>query len=357
MFKVQKKSEASTLGKIAIQVTGILLALVTAAVFLAVLKLNPLSVYASMLDGAYGTPYRFRQTVITTVPLIITSLGIAIAFKMKFWNIGAEGQILMGGFFGAYFALNFDFLPKPLLLLIMLIAGAIGGGLWALIPAYLKAKWQTNESITTLMLNYVALKWVVYLQYGPWKDPNSFGMPIMPRFSDQAILPEVFGVHIGWIIAVVLVVVVFLFMNYSKKGFEIAVLGESENTARYAGINIGRTILTAVFFSGALCGITGIIQASAVSNSLSVGLSGGMGYTAIITAWLSGLSAPVIVVVCFLFATLTQGGAYIQTAFGIPAAAAAILQALILFFVLGSDFFTKYRVVWKGKNSKKKEVL
>ena len=354
MYKVIKRGEMSSAARIGVQIAGVVLALVAAAVFLLFVGLNPLEVYAEMLKGSYATPYRVRQTIIMAVPLIIISLGIAIAFRMKFWNIGAEGQVLMGGFLGAYFAYNFADLPKPLLLTVMLIAGILGGGLWALIPGILKARFNTSESITTLMLNYVALGWIQYLQYGPWKDPKAMGMPKMPLFADNAVLPDVFGVHIGWIIALVLVVLVYLFMNYSKKGFELAILGESENTARYAGVNIRRTMLLAVFLSGALSGLAGIIQASAVNTQLSVGLAGGIGYTAIITAWLSGLSAPVIVLVCLLFATLTQGGSYIQTVFGIPAAAAQILQALILFFVLGSNFFTRYKII--RKTSKKEEV-
>lgn len=354
MLKIVKKTEATMKQKVLINIAGIVAALVAAALFLAVAGFHPLQVYVSMVDGAFGSSYRISQTVIKAVPLIILSLGIAIAFRMKFWNIGAEGQILMGGFFGSYFAYYFTQLPKPLLLLVMLLAGAIGGGLWALIPAWLKVRFHASESITTLMLNYVALKWIEYLAAGPWKDPAAMGYPRMPRFDGQAILPNLFGVHIGWVIALVLVVVVYLFLNYSKKGFEIAILGESENTARYAGIPIGKTVLIAVCLSGALCGLAGIIQASAVNNELSATLANGIGYTAIITTWLSGLSAPIIVLVCVLFAALTQGASYIQTAFGIPAAAASILQALILFFVLGSDFFTKYKFVWQKQGQKGK---
>ena len=153
MLKIVKKTEATGKQKVFINVMGIVAALVVAALFLAFTGFNPLKVYGAMLDGAFGTSYRFTQTVVNTVPLVILSLGIAIAFRMKFWNIGAEGQMLMGGFLGAFFAYNFGDLPKPLLLLVMLIAGAIGGGLWGLIPAWLKAKFNTNESITTLMLN------------------------------------------------------------------------------------------------------------------------------------------------------------------------------------------------------------
>jgi simple sugar transport system permease protein len=236
-------------------------------------------------------------------------------------------------------------MSKPLLLTLMILAGMLGGGLWALIPAYLKAKWKTNETIITLMMNYIALKWLTYLQFGPWKDPNALGFPKIANFADNAILPEVFGVHIGWIFALILVVLVNIFLNHSKKGYEIAVLGESENTALYAGINIKRTIITAIFISGALCGLTGMIQASAVNNTLSVEISKGIGFTAIITTWLGFLKPGFILIVSTLFAALVQGGSFIQTAVGIPQAVAELLQGLILFFVLGSEFFIRYKIV------------
>jgi simple sugar transport system permease protein len=227
----------------------------------------------------------------------------------------------------------------------MVLAGMLFGGLWALIPAFFKAQWGTNETIVTLMMNYIGIKWVTYLQYGPWRDPKSLGFPKIANFTENAILPEVFGVHIGWIIALVLVVLVHIFMNHTKKGYEIAVIGESINTARYAGINIKKTILIAIMLSGGLCGLVGMIQASAVNNTLSVEITGGVGYTAIITAWLASLSAPLVLLVSVLFAALLEGGSYIQTVFEIPQAAAQILQGIILFFVLGSEFFIRYKFV------------
>lgn len=344
-FRVVKKPEITQKQYTLIMLMAILLALLASGLFLLLLGLNPVEVYVAMIKGAFGTSYRVEQTMVHAVPLIITSLGIAIAFKMKFWNIGAEGQIMMGAFSASYFALNYPHIPRPVLLLLMLAAGFLGGGLWGLIPAVFKARWGTNETIVTLMMNYIALKWITYLQYGPWKDPDSLGFPKIPNFTENAILPKFLGVHVGWVIALILVGLVYVFMNYSKKGFEIAVLGESYNTARYAGINIFWTIILAMFLSGGICGMVGMIQASAVSKTLSVEVSGGVGYTAIITTWLAALKAPWIVVVSVLFAALAQGSSFIQSAFGISAASASLLQAMILFFVLGSDFFTKYRVV------------
>lgn len=330
---------------VVIRLLAVIFALVIFAILIRVMDLNPLDVYVALVKGAFGSVYRIREVIIKSTALVITSLGIAIAFKMQFWNIGGEGQIFMGAFAASYIALNYPELPKPLLLTLMIIAGMIGGGLWALIPAFFKAQWKTNETIMTLMMNYIALKWVMYLQYGPWKDPMALGFPKIANFSANAILPKVFGIHIGWIFALLLVVLVSVFFNHSKKGYEITVLGESENTALYAGIDIKKTILVAMFISGALCGLTGMIQASALNNTLSIDVSGGLGFTAIITTWLAFLKPFFILIVSILFAALLQGGSFIQTAFGIPQAAAELLQGMILFFVLASEFFIRYKLV------------
>jgi len=344
-IRVMKRGEVTKQKSMLIRGSAIVLSLLAVTVFIAILKLNPIEVFSAMIKGALGSAYRFEETIKMMVPLIITSLGIAIAFKMQFWNIGAEGQIIMGAFFASIIPMNFKTLPMPIMLIAMMVMGIIGGGLWALIPAFFKAKWGTNETIVTLMMNYVAFNWVNYLKNGPWKDPLSTNFPKFPTFVDAAILPEFLGVHIGWVIALVLVIILYFFMNHSKLGYEIAVLGESEETARYAGINISKTIVIAVMLSGGLCGLTGMIQASAISNSLSTEITNGVGYTAIIVTWLSSLSAPIIVVVSFLFSVLLLGCSYIQSNFGIPQSAAQIIQGLILLFVLGSEFFTKYKII------------
>lgn len=345
-----KKSEPGRVKAASIRIGAIILALIVSSLFILILKLNPVDVYVKMVQGAFGTAYRTKETIVKAIPLVITSLGIAIAFRMQFWNIGGEGQIAMGAFAASYFALNMGDMPKPILLLLMILAGMLAGGLWALIPAFFKAQWGTNETIVTLMMNYIGLKWIMYLQYGPWRDPKSLGFPKIANFTDNAILPKLLGVHIGWVLALLLVGAVYIFLNHTKKGYEIAVIGESVNTARYAGVNIKKTILIAIMLSGGLCGLVGMIQASAVNNTLSVEITGGVGYTAIITAWLAALSAPVILVVSVLFAALLEGGSYIQTVFGIPQAAAEILQGIILFFVLGSEFFVRYKFILVKKH-------
>lgn len=357
MIKCVKRGEVNLKTNFTIRILAIVLALVVVGVFLGILGYNPANVFICIIKGSFGSLNRIRQTIIIAIPLLITGLGISVAFKMQFWNIGAEGQIFMGAFGAALFALNFPSLPMPAMLLFMIVSGCLFGGLWALISGVLRVYFNTNETITTLMLNYVALKIITYLQYDAWKDKNALGFPKIANFPDNAIFPSLFGVHIGWIIALILVVIFYLFMKHSKMGYEVSILGESENTAKYAGINIKKTMIKAVFISGAVCGLAGVIQASAVSNTLSVEVTGGMGYTAIIVAWLSNLNAPITLVVAVLFAALLEGGAYIQTAFGIPNAAASVMQALILFFVLGCEFFVRYKVVFNNRKSKDELVL
>jgi simple sugar transport system permease protein len=278
-------------------------------------------------------------------------LGIATAFRMKFWNIGAEGQLYMGAFVATLIVFTFPNLPAPVMLPLMAISGMFFGALWALIPALLKAKFQASETLVTLMLNYVAVRWISYLQYGKWKDPNGIGFPKIANFGPNAILPSVGGIHSGWIIALVLTFIMWFVFNKTKLGYELAVLGESPATARYAGMNVVGIMIVSVLLSGGLCGMAGMMQASAVERSLSDQLSGGLGFTAVITAYLAQLSPPVIVGVSFLFSMLIQGGNFLQSSLRIPASMSQILQGVIIFFVLGSEFFTRYKFVWHGRSS------
>lgn len=344
MFKIVKRKELSKGKYLGIQGLSIVLALLFASIFIMLTGNNPFSVYLSMIDGAFGNSFRFRETIINAIPLIIISLGIIISFKMKFWNIGAEGQLVMGAITGSYFALYHKDLPKPILLTIMLLGGIIAGGLWGVIPAYFRTKFKTNETILTLLMNYIAIKFLTYLQYGPWKDPKSFGFPKIPGFTANAVLPKLFGIHIGFVISIVLVFWVYYYINHTKQGYEISVIGESENTALYAGMELKTIILRTVFISAGICGLAGVIQASAVNKTLSVTLANGSGFTAIIIAWLSNLNAPVTFFVAILFSAMVQGGSYIQMVYNIPQAAANVLQGTILFFVLGSSFFTTYTI-------------
>ena len=197
------------------------------------------------------------------IPSLISALGVTLAFKMRFWNIGAEGQIIMGAVFATYFGVFHGNWPHALLIAVMFLAGMLGGGLWGLIPAFFKARFNTNETLFTLMLNYIALYFIVFLRDGPWADPNSSGYPKIARFTFNAQLDKVFGVQIGWIVALVLVALVFIYLRYTKQGYEISVVGESHATARYAGMNVGKIVLRTMFLSGAVCGVAGMLRLQA----------------------------------------------------------------------------------------------
>ena len=354
-IKITKRADLSKKSEIAIQIAAVFLSIVCAGLVLLILGLNPVSIFKSIIEGSLGTEMRIQQTIVKAIPLTITSLGIIVAFKMNFWNIGAEGQITMGAFGATFVALNVpETMPLAAVLLLMLAAALVCGAIWAFIPAIFKAKLGTNETIFTLMMNYVAIKFVTYLQYGPWMDPNGAGFPRIAQFRANCILPSVFGINLGWILALIFVVLVYFFLNHTKKGYEITVVGQSYETARYAGMNISKIIVIAMLISGGLCGIVGMIQASAVEKTLVAGIANGYGFTAIITAWLSKLNPIVCTFVCLAFAALLQGGAYIQIALGVNSAVASVVQGLILFFVLGSEFFIRYKVGFKQKA--KKEV-
>lgn len=339
-------TRTNTSGKqvLIIRAAAIISAFAVSSVFIAFLGYNPFTVYYNMLKGSLGSGIRIRATLTEMIPLVVTSLGILIAFKMKFWNIGGEGQILMGAFAASFVALRVKGIPEFLMLPAIFIAGFLMGGIWALIPAFFKARFGANESIMTLMMNYIAIQFITYLQFGPWRDPKAMGFPKISTFPDHALLPKVFGVNIGLFISIILVITITWFMRKTKKGFEISVVGESVSTARYAGMNISRIILVAMLLSGGLCGITGVIQTAGVNKTLTYNISSGYGFTAIITTWLSGLSAPLILLTSALFAILLQGGSFIQSALQIPQSAADVLQGMILFCILGSEFFVRYKV-------------
>ncbi len=343
MIHIVSRPDSSPLRDTLLRLAAAGAALVASAAMMAFLGYNPLEVFAKIVQGSLASAYRFRETVNKAIPLTVLSLGIAVAFRMKFWNIGAEGQFYLGAFGASLVAFALPNLSPFFLLPLMFLAGFCFGGAFALIPAALKARFEASETLVTLMLNYVALKWISFLQYGPWKDPAANGFPKIAPFPANAVIPKLFGIHAGWLVALVLTGVLYVVLKKTKLGYEIDVLGESATTARYAGMSVTRITLVAVMLSGGLCGVAGMMQASAIERSLTDQLSGGLGFTAVITTWLARLSPPVIVAVSFLFSMLIQGGSFLQSAMKIPASVASILQGIIIFFVLGSEFFVRYR--------------
>jgi simple sugar transport system permease protein len=355
MIRIVSRPELSGFRENLQRVGAVLAALAASALFIQLIGYNPFDVFGKIFAGSLGTAYRFRETVNKAIPLGILSLGTAAAFRMKFWNIGQEGQFYLGAYGASLIAFSFPAMPSPLLLLSMFLTGFVFGGLWALIPVVLKVRFSTNETLVTLMLNYVAAKWISYLQYGPWKDPQGMGFPKIASFSSNAVPPNLFGIHIGWVITLCLAAVMYILLKRTKLGYEIDVLGESEATARYAGIPVFRVMVAAILISGGLCGIAGMLQASAVERSLSDQLSGGLGFTSVITTWLARLNPLAIIVVSFLFSMLIQGGNFLQSSLQIPASISPVVQGIIIFFVLGSEFFIRYRFAWTRPEKQSKQ--
>ncbi len=332
------------------RIIAVLLALVTGGLFILAMGYNPLSVYGTMVTGSLGSQMVIKETVKQAVPLLISALGITLAFRMHFWNIGAEGQICFGATCATFFALNFPDWPQWLMLTVMFLAAAIGGGLYGVIPAYFKAKFGTNETLFTLMLNYAALYFIQYLRDGPWKSPEAMGFNFISRFGKNAQLPQVLGVHIGWIFALALTVLVYIYINYTKHGYEISVVGANSRTARYAGMNNKWIIIRTMFLSAAICGVAGMIQVAGPDRTLTDSVAGGVGFTAIIIAYLGQLNPLVILLVTVLFSILEKGSGTVQSTYNISTAAADVLQGILLFFVLGSELFFKYRIAWRSED-------
>jgi len=333
----------------AIRAGSFVAAILIGALIFLLLGHNPVDAYGTIISGSLAKKTAIRQTVKIAIPLLGTALAIAPCFKMRFWNIGAEGQITAGAMAASYFALYWaDTLPSAPLLLVMMVAGALFGGLWALIPAFFKARWGTNETLFTLMMNYIIIGIVRWLQGGPWEGRP--GSQMIPMFDNAAVLPKVFGVHCGWIIVLILTVLMYIYMNHTKHGYEIAVIGESENTARYAGMNVGHIVMRTMFISGAISGIVGFIVASGADTTLYAGVAAGVGFTAITVAWLAQLNPFAMIGISALLAILEKGADTLQTRMTIPVSISDIITGIFLFCMLGCEFFINYRLIVRGKN-------
>lgn len=332
----------------AVTIGSLLAALVFGGIVLALSGENPLTVYRAMVTGALGSWNGVAETLVKTTPLLLAGLGVSVAFRMQLWNIGAEGQLYFGAIFAAGTALFIaPGAPGWVLVPLMILAGLLGGGLWGLIPGALRAWFGASEIITSLMLNYVAILFSDYLIHGPWRDPQAFGFPGTPQFPDAAWLPHwgTTRVHLGLLFGLAAALLLWILLRRTRWGYEISVMGENPRAALYAGMPMKRTILMVMFLSGALAGLAGMSEVAGIGHQLQRNLSPGYGYAAIIVAWLARLHPFGAVLVAFLLAALTVGGDQLQMSLGLPAAIAPMLQGTILFFLLGGDVLTRYRLV------------
>jgi simple sugar transport system permease protein len=323
---------------------GLVVALTIGIVLLMGAGHDPVVVYERMFLAALGDPDSWAVTLNRAVPLGLAGLAVAIAGSRGLWNIGAEGQILVGAVFAAGVARVGEGWSGPVLLMAMLAGGAVGGGLWALGPAVARAKIGVNEILTTLMLNEVALRLIQWLIHGPWKDPDSYNFPLAPMLPEQGHLPTLFGrAHIGVVVAVAVIALFAVAVNRTAWGFELRVAGSSGATARYAGISLERKILTVLMLSGAVAGLAGGIELAGTADRLTEGISNGFGFAGIIVAALALMRPSGVAAVALLFGAVQIGGQSIQT-LGVSSSVSTILQALILFGAIGAGVLSRYQV-------------
>lgn len=363
LFRVVKRESSSPVRQALAYVAAVVIALLIGAALLSSMDVDPLTFYQKMVTmGIPGNkfPWRIVENFVKLfVPLLITSLALSLAFRMRFWNIGGEGQFIMGAICAAAAAHKLGpVLPQPLVVLVMALCGILGGGLYGLIVALLKVRYNTNETLLTLMLNYIALYLLQFLgeTKAGWNfflDPDS-ARPKFAGFPDNADMITFplgpFNLNLSLIIAIVLCVLLFGYLKYTKHGYEIAVVGDSENTARYAGIRVPRIYVRTMALSGALCGFAGFLAVSAVSHTLSTSTAGGRGFTAIIVAWLAKMNPFVMILISALLSFLDKGAVQIASDFGLNEYVSKIISGVILFFILGSEFFINYQVKTGAKH-------
>ena len=326
-----------------------------AIIIFAIVKLNPLKVYGTMFEGAFGTSKRSWVTIRDAMMLLCIAIGLAPAFKMRFWNIGAEGQVLVGGIVSAACMIYLGGkLPNGVLIPLMFLCSIVAGAIWGIIPGIFKAKWNTNETLFTLMMNYIAIQLTSFF-VSKWEYPfGSNTVGIIPRDSSKAgWLPNMFSSgfnsDFGWnvLIVLVLTVAMFIYLKYTKQGYEIAVVGESENTARYAGIKVSKVYIRTMLLSGAICGLAGFVAVSGAAHSISTSTAGGRGFTAIVVAWLGKLNPFSMMLVAFGLVFMQKGSLEIASQFNLNENASEIITGIILFFILGCEFFINYRLEFR----------
>ena len=352
LFHVVKRDPMVWYKAFGVRAIAILVALIVSSVILVLLtKKNPFDIFLSMIDGNFGISVKNPDLVKLRIwnhlqnlaMLLGVSLAVTPAFKMRFWNIGAEGQVLISGL-ATILVMQFlgNVLPFPILIIVMVAASILAGVIWAVIPAIFKAVWNTNETLFTLMMNYVSIQLVSYFLKVYVKSGSGVLSPL-PQFG----LPKIAGLDylLNIIIVAVLTIGVYIYLRYTKQGYEISVVGESENTAKYIGINVKKVIIRTLVVSGAICGVCGLLLVGGTNHTISTTTVGGRGFTAIMVSWLAKFNPLYMIITSFLIVFLDIGAHQISTDFRIPQAISDIVVGIILFFIIGCEFFLSYKIV------------
>lgn len=348
LFHIAKRAALPWQKAWAIRGLSILAALIFAGlVAMALTGENPLQIYATMIKGNFSSERRIWMLLQSLFMLLCVSLAVTPAFKMRFWNIGAEGQVLIGGLATAACMIMLGGkLPNWLLILVMIASSMLAGAVWALIPAIFKAKFNTNETLFTLMMNYVGIQLVSYFVM-LWENPKGSGhIGIINQSTEAGWLPTIGSQKYLLNVIVVLAITVFMYvyLRYSKHGYELTVVGESENTARYIGLNVNKVIIRTMLLSGAICGIAGLLLVGGTDHTISTNTAGGRGFTAIMVSWLAKFNPIYMIATSFLLAFFERGASEISTIFNLDQAFSDIISGIILFFIIGSEFFINYEI-------------
>ena len=354
LFHITRQREMPWPKVWAIRAISIILALIVCAIVTTMVTGdNPLSVYATMVFGGFGTARKVWILLQSLAILLCVSLALAPAFRMRFWNIGAEGQVLMGGLAAAScMILLGDKLPNAVLIPLIVVLSIVTGAVWALIPAFFKARFGTNETLFTLMMNYVATQLVAYYVI-VWEVPKGSGkIGIINQDSMAGWLPQIgdFKYLLNILIVAALTAVMYIYLKYSKQGYEIDVVGESVNTARYIGIKVEKVILRTMALSGSICGLAGLLLVAGTDHTLTTTLAGGRGFTGVMVAWLANNNPISMIFTSFLLVFMGRGASEISTEFGLNHAFGDILTGIIIFFIIGMEFFIHYKLHFRSKN-------
>ena len=346
-FHISKRASLPWYKSWAIRGIAILAALIVCAVVTMLMTgENPISIYTTIFYGAFGTTRRTWVTIQELAVLLGISLAVTPAFKMRFWNIGAEGQVLIGGLATTTCMICLaDKLPNSMVIVCMIIASILAGAFWGFLPAFFKAKWNTNETLFTLMMNYIATQLAAYFII-VWEVPKGAGkIGIINQSTEIGWLPQLGNQYLLSILVVALLTgVMYIYLNYSKHGYEIAVVGESQRTASYAGIKVERVIIRTMVLSGAVCGLMGLLLVGGINHTLTTTVVDGRGFTAVMVSWLAKFNPIAMIFTSLLLVFLSRGASEISSVFGLNHSFADILTGIILFFIIGSEFFITYKI-------------
>lgn len=356
-IRVSKRTPLPWYGVWGIRLAAILLALIVCGIVTSVTtKLNPLNVYGTMFTGAFGSARKTWVTFQNISILLLISLAVTPAFKMKFWNIGAEGQVLMGCFGTAMAMILFtNKVPTAVLIVLMTVFAIAFGAIWAVIPALFKSRWNTNETLFTLMMNYIATQ-IIACFCIVWENPKGSGTIGVINASSNIGWIQIGNKYLFAIIAAVVVTVFsYIYLNYTKHGYEIAVVGESERTARYIGIKVERVMVRTLLLSGAICGLVGLILVGGINHTLTTTLADGRGFTAVMVSWMSQFNPFTMILTSALIVFLSRGASEIATAYSLNTSFSEILTGIIIFFIIGCEFFIRYRLSFRTKSEKEEK--